>query len=79
MIPYMAKKHSPSPIADALRGAILESGMTPYAVAKRAGVEPSNMYKFLDGEVGMLLTSLERIVEVLDLEVTIKPRKRGRR
>ena len=65
-------------ITRTLKKAIEHSGQTPCGVARAAGVEPAAMYRFLDGQQSLKLTSVERLAEHLGLE--LKPtRKKSRK
>lgn len=53
----------------ALRAAIVNSGLTAYAVGKRAGLAPDMISRFVSGERGMRLRTAGKIAEVLGLEL----------
>lgn len=60
---------SEGPITKTLKKAIAESGKTPCGVARAAGIEPATMYRFLEGQQSLKLTSVERLAEHLGLEL----------
>lgn len=61
--------------SDQLRKAIDESGMTRYAISKATGIDQAVLSKFMAGERGMLLPSVDKLCSLLDLEL----RKKGDR
>jgi hypothetical protein len=65
------------PFRAQLRRAIRESGLTPYRIAALSRVNVGGLSRFLSGERGLSLDAVDRIVEVLDLE--LRPRRKGRR
>jgi predicted transcriptional regulator len=60
-----------------LRASISESGATPYALARRAGIDESAIRKFVARTRSLSLDSAARLVEVLGLRVLrpTKPRR----
>ena len=64
------------PFSDQLRRAVRESGMTRYALSKTTGVSQAVLCRFVAGTAGMSLDSIDRLMDVLGLE--IRPRKRAR-
>ncbi len=67
----------PMPILDDVRDAIERSGETRYRIAQGSGVSEAQLSRVVHGEQGMNLTTLERLLDYLGLEVVIRP-KRGR-
>jgi transcriptional regulator with XRE-family HTH domain len=61
-------------ISDALRSAIIKSGMTRYEIAKRSGVPQSALSRFMNGERSISLETLDKLAEVLSVELS--PSKR---
>jgi plasmid maintenance system antidote protein VapI len=61
-------------LSDVLRRAILESGMTRYAIAVKAGVDQASLSRFVAGKRSMSLETADKLMDVLGLEV--RPRKR---
>lgn len=63
-----------------LRSAIADSGATPYAVAKAAGVDEAAVRKFLTRSRSLGIDSAGRIAEALGLRLVrpSRPRKIGR-
>lgn len=63
----MAKRPS---ISAELRGAIEAAPITRYELAKRSGVDAAVLCRFVAGERGMSLESIDAVAAVLDLHIT---------
>ncbi|MCY3018045.1 MAG: helix-turn-helix transcriptional regulator [Planctomycetota bacterium] len=59
------------------RRAILDSGMSRYQICKTIGLDQGSMSKFMHGERGLSMEVLEKLADLLDLEIVV--RKRGKR
>jgi transcriptional regulator with XRE-family HTH domain len=60
-------------LADLIRQAARESGHTVYALSKMAGVDQSNLNKFLNGDRDNLsLDNLDRLFQVLGIRVVTR-------
>ena len=59
------------PISEQLRGAIAESGRSAHDIAVKAGISPPQLYRFLSGERGLSLESLDKISQVLNFEIKL--------
>jgi len=57
-----------------LRRVIESCGQTRYALAKRMGIAQSTLSRFATGDRGLSMEAIDRLFDVLDLE--IKPCKR---
>ena len=57
-----------------LRRAILESGLSRYAVSVRSGVDQAALSRFIAGKSSLNLDSVDKLVDVLGLEV--RPRRK---
>lgn len=62
--------------SDELRSAIDESGLTRYAIGQATGLDKASLSKFMSGERGLGLESIDKLAELLGLHIV---RKRGRR
>lgn len=60
----MVKKLQPG-ILEPLKTAIAESGLTPYRIAKDAGLAPIVMTRFINGERGISLETADKIAVAL--------------
>ena len=62
-------------ISQGLAQAIRASGLSPYMVAKQSRINSSMVTRFLNGERGMSLATLDRLAAVLGLELRRLPRE----
>lgn len=71
-------------LSDQIREAIARSGVSRYALAEQAGIAESVLSRFVSGKQGIASSSLDKIAEVLGLQVSVfvqefrKSRKPGR-
>lgn len=65
-------------LADQIRAAVRNSGMSQNAVADRAGIDRGALSKFMTGERGVSMEALEALGVALDLEIraTKRPKKK---
>lgn len=56
-------------MTDEVRRAIEEAGISRYAICKGAGIEESAMSRFMRGQSGLTLRTLDRLAAFLDLHV----------
>ena len=68
---------SKTTFSEQLRRAVDDCGMTRYRICQRAGLDQATMSRFMRGAVGMLMPTLDRLVDVLDVE--LRPRTRAAR
>lgn len=59
-------------LSDQIRKCIATSGLTAYRLAREADVSEATLSRFLRGERAMTTDSLDRIAEVLRLDVTMR-------
>jgi len=76
------KKKQPIRFSDEIRAAIENCGMTRYRISKNTGIDAAALCRFVQGQVGLTLDSLDKLAECIGLHVTTiaaKPRsKKGR-
>lgn len=65
----MNKKRSHPTLAEQLRRAIDDSGMTRYQIAKATGIDESALAKFYNGHRGLSMRALEALVQCLELTI----------
>jgi predicted transcriptional regulator len=65
------------PFSEELRQAVRDSELSRYEIAKRTGIFASALALFVRGERGLRLDSIDRLMDVLELE--IRPRRKGKR
>jgi len=70
-----APKHS---VSYQLAEIIESRDLTPYAVARAAGVDPGVVSRFLNGKRGMTLDTLDKIAAALKLRLVEPARAPGR-
>jgi ribosome-binding protein aMBF1 (putative translation factor) len=66
----MAKKQVKR-ISDEIRSAIENCGMTRYRIAKQTGIDAAVLCRFVQGQVGLSMDSLDRLAELLDLHIVV--------
>ena len=66
-------------LLDAIRKAIESSEETRYRIAKDAGIAQSQLSRFMSGETGLSVESLEKLADCLGLEIIIRPTRRRRK
>ena len=62
-------KAPPPPASEVVREAIRASGLTIRELSRRTGVEPSVLSRFLNEQVGISLTTFEKLAPELGLKV----------
>lgn len=72
----MSKKRTS--VTDQVRRAILTSGMSRYAICKASGVEQAALSRFMAGKTSLTLTTLDRMADVLGLDLVVRKPKRKR-
>lgn len=70
------KPDRPPTVSDGLRKAMIDSGLSAYELAKRSGVNVAAVLRFKSGERSLKLESVDRLAEVLGLE--LQPKRKGR-
>ena len=66
-------------VLDEIRKAIKQSNQTRYAIFKATGIDQAQLSKLMKGETGLSLASLQRLLDYLELEIVIQPKRRRRR
>lgn len=73
------KRNKPSDLADVLRRAVAASGLSLYAVAKRAALRVSLVQRFMHKPGAQLYTdSAERIAAALGCRIVLQPMEQSR-
>ncbi len=65
-------------LSDQIRQAVRESGMSMLAVARAVETDKATMSRFLSGERGLRLSTLDKLGELLGLELIVQG-KRGKK
>jgi transcriptional regulator with XRE-family HTH domain len=79
----MSKTRKPSPadphaLSTRLREIARSRGLTPYAIAREAGIDPRMLSRFLNGERDIRLATADAIARALGLRLVETARGRGR-
>jgi transcriptional regulator with XRE-family HTH domain len=62
--------------ADQLRAAIRDSGLSTYAIGQSTAIDKAVLSRFLHGKSGLSVASIDRLCEVLDLELSKRQKRR---
>jgi plasmid maintenance system antidote protein VapI len=62
-------------LSDEIREAVAASGMSRYAIAKALGIAESTMSRFVNGKGGLSMEYLDRLAELLDLHIVVRPKQ----
>lgn len=68
-----SKRTGPPTIGETIKAVIHERGLTAYAVAKAAGINAAPVQRFLGGERGLTLGTVEKIALALGLVLREAP------
>jgi hypothetical protein len=66
-------------ITELIQDAIRNSGVTRYWLWKQTGIGQDTLCRFMQGKTGLLATSMDKILDVLELEIVIRPRRTTRK
>ena len=66
--PQTMKKQLPA-FSDQIRQAVTDCGMSQYAISKQTGISKSTLCRFMNGERGLPMTTLDTLAAYLRLEV----------
>ena len=71
-------------MTDAVRRAIRTAGVSRHRICREAGIDKASISRFMAGKTGLTLASLDRLADVLGLDVVARgpvrvspPAKRG--
>ena len=74
----MPKKKQRLSLSDELRQAIERSGVSRYSIWQQTGIDQGSLSKFMDGERGLSIESIDQIAELLGLHICGADAKRSR-
>jgi hypothetical protein len=57
------------PFSDQLRRAVRDSELTRYAISVRTGIDQGTLSRFIQGQRGMSLESIDKLMDCLGLEI----------
>ena len=66
-------KRKRTPLSDQIRRALNDCGMTRYRVWKLTGIGEDTLSRFVKGERGLPMKTLDRLADFLDLNITTGP------
>ena len=65
-----------SKVLNEIRKAIKSGGISRYALSKATGIDQAQLSKLMSGQGGLSIASLEKLAKHLNLEITIRPKRR---
>lgn len=65
----MKKQQRPTAFSDQIRQAVTDSGMSQYAISKKTGISKSTLCRFMNGDRGLPMNTLDTLASYLRLEV----------
>jgi ribosome-binding protein aMBF1 (putative translation factor) len=68
----MVKKTKRPTLTEQVRRAIADSGITRYRIAQETGIAESTLCKFMAGERGFTLASLDKLADFLGLDIVAR-------
>ena len=71
-------KHSRTTLIDQIRQAVLDSDMTRYQISKLTDIHQASLSRFVYGERGLSDEAINLIGELLNLEIVVRKKKKGR-
>jgi len=66
-------------LSEQIRGAVDASNLSRYRICKEAGIDQSAFSRFMAGKVGLLQQNLDRLADVLGLDVVTRGASRKRK
>jgi DNA transposition AAA+ family ATPase len=72
----MPKKKQRLSLSDELRQAIERSGVSRYSIWQQTGIDQGSLSKFMDGERGLGMESIDKLADLLGLHIVAKPEPR---
>ena len=64
-------------LSDQVRKAVRDSGLTHYRIWKLTGIRQDTLSRFMRGERGLPMKTLDRLAAFLELEVVSRKRGKG--
>jgi DNA transposition AAA+ family ATPase len=72
----MPKKKQRLSLSDELRQAVERSGVSRYGIWQQTGIDQGSLSKFMDGERGLGMESIDKLADLLGLHIVAKPEPR---
>lgn len=73
---YNARMARTTRFSDQLRAAVLSAPETRYRICKETGISEANLSRFVHGEAGLTIKSIDRIWEYLELRIAAPKHKK---
>ncbi len=67
------------PLSDQIRQVIVDCGQTRYAISQATGIAESTLSRFVAGERGLPMKTLDKLADYLDLHIVTGTRQRDKR
>ena len=64
--------------SDEIRRMVDRSGLSRYRICQEIDLDKALMSRFMSGQGGLSIKSLDRLAKLLDLTVSVKKRRKGR-
>lgn len=74
----MPKKKQRLSLSDELRQAIERSGVSRYSIWQQTGIDQGSLSKFMDGERGLGIESIDKLADLLGLHICTADAERSR-
>ncbi|MHC4610053.1 MAG: helix-turn-helix domain-containing protein [Planctomycetota bacterium] len=65
-------------MSDQIRRAVDGCGMTRYAISKATGIDQATLSRFMSGERGLPMRTLDVLADFLDLSITTSKRRKSK-
>jgi hypothetical protein len=74
----MPKKEKSRSLSDELREAVERSGLSRYSIWQQTGIDQGTLSKFMVGDRGLSIESIDKLAELLGLHICGADAKRSR-
>lgn len=74
----MPKKKQRLSLSDELRQAVERSGLSRYSIWQQTGIDQGSLSKFMDGERGLGMESIDKLADLLGLHICAADAKQSR-
>jgi hypothetical protein len=72
------KKKQRLSLSDELRQAVERSGVSRYSIWQQTGIDQGSLSKFMDGERGLSIESIDKLADLLGLHICSADAKQAR-
>ena len=74
----MPKKKQRTSLSDELRQAVEQSGLSRYSIWQQVGIDQGTMSKFMAGDRGLSIESIDKLADLLGLHICSADAERSR-